>query len=62
MSPLDFARLQAVVGDREKAFVSLEAAVAERSAGLVFLNVERAWDAIRSDPRFARLVRQVGIP
>jgi TolB-like protein/cytochrome c-type biogenesis protein CcmH/NrfG len=62
VSPLDLARLQAQVGEREKAFASLDAALAERSAGLVFLKVERAWDRIRDDARFAALVRRVGIP
>jgi eukaryotic-like serine/threonine-protein kinase len=62
VSPLDLARLQAQVGDREKAFSSLEAAFAERSAGLVYLKVDRAWDRIRDDARFAALVRRVGIP
>jgi serine/threonine-protein kinase len=62
VSPLDLARLQAQVGEREQAFTSLEAAFAERSPGLVFLRVDRAWDRIRDDPRFASLVRRVGIP
>jgi len=62
VSPLDLARLYAQVGEREKAFESLNAALAERSAGLVFLKVERAWDRIRDDPRFAAVVRRVGIP
>jgi serine/threonine-protein kinase len=62
VSPLDLARLRARIGDREQAFASLEAAFAERSAGLVFLKVERAWDKVRDDARFANLVRRVGIP
>jgi TolB-like protein/tRNA A-37 threonylcarbamoyl transferase component Bud32/Tfp pilus assembly protein PilF len=62
VSPLDLARLQAQVGEREKAFASLEAAFAERSAGLVFLKVEQAWDRVRDDVRFAALVRRIGIP
>src|SRR5207247_1171258 len=62
ISPLDLARFQAQVGDREKAFPSLEAAFAERSPGLVYLKVDRAWDRIRDDARFASLVRRVGIP
>jgi tetratricopeptide (TPR) repeat protein len=62
VSPLDFARLFAQVGEREKAFASLEAAVAERSVGLVWLKVDRAWDRIRDDARFAALVKRVGIP
>ena len=50
------------MGDGDRAFASLEAAVAERSPGLVFLKVDRAWDRIRADPRFASFVRRVGIP
>ena len=62
VSPLDVARLAAQSGDSDRAFASLEAAVAERSPGLVFLKVDRAWDRIRDDPRFASFVRRVGIP
>lgn len=62
VSPLDVARLEAQVGEREKAFASLNAAFAERSAGLVLLRVDRAWDRIRDDPRFLDLVKRVGIP
>jgi serine/threonine-protein kinase len=62
VSPLDLARLHAQAGERERALGGLEAALAERSPGLVFLKVERAWDGVRGDPRFAAVVRQVGIP
>lgn len=62
VSPLDIARLQAQIGERDKAFASLEAALADRSPGLLFLKVDRAWDRIRDDARFAACVRRVGIP
>jgi serine/threonine protein kinase/tetratricopeptide (TPR) repeat protein len=62
VSPLDLARLEAEVGEREKAFQHLEAAFAERSSGMVLLKVDSAWDRIRDDPRFAALVKKVGIP
>ncbi len=62
VSPLDIARLHAQAGEREGALAGLEAALAERSPGLVFLKVERAWDPVRDDPRFAAVVRRVGIP
>ncbi|HSE63814.1 MAG TPA: protein kinase [Thermoanaerobaculia bacterium] len=62
VSPLDIARLQAQAGERENVFTNLEAAFAERSAGLVFLKSDRAWDRVRDDPRFAAYVRRVGIP
>jgi eukaryotic-like serine/threonine-protein kinase len=62
VSPLELARLEAEVGEREKAFAHLEAAFVERSSGLVLLKVDTAWDRIRDDVRFAALVKKVGIP
>jgi len=61
-SPIDFARAFAQLGENDRAFEHLDQALAEGSPGLVFLNVDRAWDAIRSDPRFAAAVRRVGLP
>jgi hypothetical protein len=60
-SPLDFARAYAQLDEGDRAFDSLDQAVEERSPGLVFLNVDRAWDSIRADPRFAAVVRRVGL-
>ena len=62
VSPFYVARLHAKVGEREKAFAKLDAALVERSPGLVFLKVDREWDRIRDDPRFAAAVKRVGIP
>ena len=62
VSPLDFARLEAQIGEREAAFTHLEAAFADRTPGLLFLKVDHAWDRVRDDARFAALVRRVGIP
>jgi hypothetical protein len=59
---VEIARLQAQAGDREAAFGSLTEALAKRAPGLLYLKVDRAWDGIRDDPRFALLVRRVGIP
>ena len=61
VSPLDTARLAAMAGEKERALAGLDAALKERSPGLVFLNVDRAWDAVRGDPRFAAAVRKVGL-
>jgi serine/threonine-protein kinase len=61
-SPLDFARAHAQLGEDKQAFSYLDAAFADRAPGLVFLNVDRAWSAIRRDPRFLAAVRRVGLP
>jgi len=62
VSPLDFARVFSQLGEEEKAFEYLEKAFVDRSPGLVFLNVDRAWDNVRDDPRFSEAVNRVGLP
>ena len=39
-----------------------EKAYEERFNRLAYLKVEALWDPLRSDPRFADLLRRVGIP
>jgi serine/threonine-protein kinase len=56
------AMLHARAGDREAALVWLEKAYSERHNRLIFLNVESAFDSVRSDPRFADLVKRIGLP
>jgi TolB-like protein/tetratricopeptide (TPR) repeat protein len=62
VSPLDFARAYAQLGQAEQAFSYLDAAFADRTPGLAFLKADRVWDAIRGDPRFLAAVRRVGLP
>jgi len=62
VSPLDFARAHSRLGRKEEASGYLEGAFADRSPGLVFLNVDHAWDAIRDDSRFTRAIRKIGLP
>jgi tetratricopeptide (TPR) repeat protein len=62
VSPLDFGRMFAQIGDAERAFGYFEAAFVDRAPGLVFLNVDRAWDSIRRDRRFVDAARRVGLP
>jgi hypothetical protein len=61
-SPLDYARAHARVGDKDEAFRYLDAAFADKSPGLVFLKVDRAWDQIRDDARFRDAVKRIGLP
>jgi serine/threonine-protein kinase len=61
--PLMLVMLHARAGDRDEAIRRLEACVDERSVlGLVWLAVNPSFDVLRDDPRFAEVVRRVGIP
>ena len=62
VSSMDLARLHALLGDKERALSYFPAAFAERAPGLVFLNVDRAWEGLRDDPRFRDAVKRVGLP
>jgi hypothetical protein len=60
-SPLDIGRAHARLGRSDDAFRYLKKAFDERSPGLVFLNVDRAWDNVRSELQFGAAVRRVGL-
>ena len=62
VSPLDMARAYARLGKTEMTFTYLEQAFTHRSAGLVFLKVDRSWDDVRSDTRFSKAIQAVGLP
>src|SRR5262249_32749962 len=62
VSPFDLARLHALVGHRQQALNGLEQALEDGYIGLTLLKVDQAWDSVRADPRFAAVVRRVGIP
>jgi pentatricopeptide repeat protein len=49
------------LGDNEQAFAALEQAYKEQSNILQFVKVHPYFDPIRDDPRFADLVRRVGL-
>ncbi len=50
------------LGDKEQAFAGLEKAYATQSAYISSLKLWSLYDPIRSDPRFADLLRRVGLP
>jgi tetratricopeptide (TPR) repeat protein len=50
------------LGNREKSFELLNAAVQERSPRTAFLGVDPRLDGLRTDARFSRLLRSSGLP
>jgi eukaryotic-like serine/threonine-protein kinase len=62
VSPLFFADLYALLGEKDEAFKYLEEAYQERQSKLTDLKLDPDYDNIRSDPRFAALVKRIGLP
>jgi TolB-like protein/tRNA A-37 threonylcarbamoyl transferase component Bud32 len=51
----------AALGDPDHAFDCLERAFQTRSAGLIYLHIDPGYKSLRDDPRFADLVRRIGL-
>jgi hypothetical protein len=49
------------MADREKSFEWLQKAVTERSQAVTTMKVDPVFDNLRDDPRFASLLRQIGL-
>ena len=61
-SAYKIAQLYAGLGNYDQAFKSLDIAYQERDFNLIGLNTDFLLDSLRSDARFAELVRKVGLP
>jgi tetratricopeptide (TPR) repeat protein len=60
--PYYLATLYAELGDKEQAFEWLNTTYQEHGELLMCLKTDFMLDSLRSDPRFAELVRKVGLP
>lgn len=61
-SPYYIAMIHAGLGEKDQAFSWLDQAYQERSRPFVNgINVNPVWDGIRSDPRFADLLKRMGL-
>ena len=62
ISPAALAVIYSALGDKQQAFALLEKAYQRRDMLLVLLKTDPMFDGMRDDPRFADLVRRVGLP
>jgi len=61
INPWYYALIYIGLRDKDQVFLWLEKAFQERSADLIALKVESAYDPLRGDPRFADLMARVGL-
>jgi eukaryotic-like serine/threonine-protein kinase len=62
LAPYWIGTYYADIGDNEHAFEWLNIAYQEHNTYLMFLRTDPAFDSLRSDPRYAELVRKIGFP
>ena len=61
VSPASVAVVYAALDDKDQAFAWLDQADKARDLALVRFKVDSRFDSLRSDPRFAELVRRIGL-
>ncbi|MEK6324038.1 MAG: protein kinase [Acidobacteriota bacterium] len=61
VSPYDMAVLYTGLGEKDRAIEQLNKAYEERAGWVISLKVEPLFDPLRSDPRFADLVRRMSL-
>lgn len=61
VSPYNVALIYAGLGETDQALSELEKAHEQRALFLAWINVEPMFDSVRSDPRFAGLVKRIGL-
>ncbi len=61
VSPVNLARMQLAVGDRDAAFAQLERAIEQRDSFVVVLRRHPIFDPFRDDPRADAVLRKAGV-
>ncbi len=61
VSSYDIAMIYAATNEQEQAFRWLDRAITERDPWMIWLGVHPEWDALRSDPRFSRLLTRLNL-
>jgi hypothetical protein len=60
--PVEIAVAYTHAGDHPKALAWLEQAAEERDPFVIYMKVDPAFASLRSDPRFQKIARTIGIP
>jgi hypothetical protein len=60
VDPNDLAEIYARLGDKDKAFESLEKVFESGDVGDLLIKVNPDWDNLRDDPRFTLMLKRAG--
>lgn len=61
ISPSAFILIHLALGEKERAFDWLDKAIEKRDFDLCLLKIDPKLDSLRTDPRFSRMLRRVGL-
>jgi hypothetical protein len=61
VSPYNIAQFYADLGDKDHAFEGLNTAYQEHDIALIGIRTYFTLDPLRSDPRYAELIRKIGL-
>jgi len=61
VSPVSYAMIHVGLGEYDVAIDSLEQGMRERAFLTPWLAIDKTWDPLRSDPRFAKLIDRIGL-
>lgn len=62
VSPVEFAEIYTALGRNDQAFEAFQEAFAERTIEMVSLKMDRQFASLHTDPRYADLMRRMGLP
>jgi Flp pilus assembly protein TadD len=62
VSPYDLALVYAALDEKDAAFDWLQKAFVLRADELVFLKFDKRLEGLHADPRYADLIRRIGLP
>ena len=60
--PVEIAEIYALLGDKEEAFRYLEIGYQHRVSRITGFHINPTFDSLRDDPRFADLLKRIGLP
>jgi TolB-like protein/DNA-binding winged helix-turn-helix (wHTH) protein/Flp pilus assembly protein TadD len=58
----DIAHVYAALGDKDECLHWLEKGFNERASNMIYLRLDRRFDALHADQRFQRLIQRMGLP